>query len=104
MKHFDNNNNTDDNDTYDDKTRGKISDIRIILSRLGNIVDINDRKKIKRELYDTEKKKNLSKKKKEKVYNQLVELVNTIDKKETYQHHDRHDLHYYKIRDRKLIY
>ena len=54
----------------------------MILSRIGNIVDINDSKKIKRELYDTEKKKNLSKrKKKEKIYNQLVELVNTIDKK-----------------------
>ena len=32
MKHF-NNNNTDDNDTYDDKIRGKIRDIRMILSR-----------------------------------------------------------------------
>ena len=72
----------------------------MILSRIGNIVDINDSKKIKRELYDTEKKKNLSKrKKKEKIYNQLVELVNTIDKKETYQYHDRHDLDYYEIRD-----
>ena len=27
------NNNTDDDDTYDDKIRGKISDIRMILSR-----------------------------------------------------------------------
>ena len=63
MKHF-NNNNTDDNDTYDDKRRGKISDIRMILSRLGNIVDINDRKKIKKELYEIEKKKNLSNRKK----------------------------------------
>ena len=72
----------------------------MILSRIGNIVDINDSKKIKRELYDTEKKKNLSKrKKKEKIYNQLVELVNTIDKKETYQYHDYHDLDYYEIRD-----
>ena len=44
MKHF--NNNTDDDDTYDDKIRGKISDIRMILSRLGNIVTNNDRKKI----------------------------------------------------------
>ena len=32
MKHF-NNNNTDD-DTYDDKIRGKISDINMILSRM----------------------------------------------------------------------
>ena len=72
----------------------------MILSRIGNIVDINDSKKIKRELYDTEKKKNLSKrKKKEKIYNQLVELVNTIDKKEEYKYHDPDDLDYYGIRD-----
>ena len=71
----------DDDDTYDGKIRGKISDIRMILSRLGNIVDINDRKKITKELYEIEKKKNLSNRKKEKIYNQLVKLVNTIDKK-----------------------
>ena len=46
MKHF--NNNIDDNDTYDDKTRGKISDIDMILSRLGNTVTNNDRKNIKK--------------------------------------------------------
>ena len=96
MKHF---NNTDDNDTYDDKMRGKIGDIGMILSRLGNIVDINDRKKITKELYEKEKKKNLSNRKKEKIYNQLVELVNTIDKKEEYKYHDCDDLDYYGIRD-----
>ena len=53
MKHF--NNNTDDYDTYDGKIRGKISNIRMILSRLGNTVTNNDRKKIKRELYEIEK-------------------------------------------------
>ena len=42
-KLFDNNNNSTDDDAYDDKIRGKINDIRMILSRLGNI---NDRKKI----------------------------------------------------------
>ena len=61
MKHF--NNNTDDDDTYDGKIRDKISDIRMILSRLGNMVANNDRKKIKKELYEIENKKNLSKKK-----------------------------------------
>ena len=49
MKHFDNNTD-DDDDTYDGKIRGKISDIRMMLSRLGNIVTINERKKIEREL------------------------------------------------------
>ena len=78
IKHF--NNNTDD-DTYDDKIRGKISDINIIFSRIGNIVTNKDRKKIKREIYKMEKKENLSDKEKEVIYNHLVELVNTLNKK-----------------------
>ena len=55
MKHF--NNNTDDDDTYDGKIRGKISDIRMILSRLGNIVTKNYRKKITNELCEIKKRK-----------------------------------------------
>ena len=65
MKYF---NNSTSDDTYDDKTKSKINDIRIILSRLGNIVTKNDRKKIKKELYEIEKKKNLSDNEKEKIY------------------------------------
>ena len=79
MKHFNNNNNNNNNNN--EKIRGKISDIRIILSRLGNIVEINDRKKIKKELYEIEKKKNLSNREKEKIYDHLIELVNTSIKK-----------------------
>ena len=101
MKYF---NNSTNDDTYDDKIKGKISDIRMILSRLGNIVTKNDRKEIKKELYEIEKKKIFSNKKKEKNYNRLIELINTIDKKERYQYHDRNDLDYYGIRDRKFIY
>ena len=48
MKHL--NNNIDDNDTYDHKIRGKISDINMILNRLGNTITNNDKKKIKKEL------------------------------------------------------
>ena len=89
MKHFnintnvdnDNNNNNNNNDAYDGKVRDKISDIRMILSRLGNMVTNNDRKKIKKELYEIENKKNLSDKEKEKNYDNLVELVNTLNKK-----------------------
>ena len=92
MKHF--NNNADYDDTYDGKIRGKMSDIRMMLSRLGNTVTHNDRKKIKRELYEIEKKKNLSNSKKK-----VVELVNSLNKKETYRYHGRHDLDYYGIRD-----
>ena len=48
MKNF-NNSNTND-DTYHDKIRSKISDIRMILSRLGNIITNKDRKKITKKL------------------------------------------------------
>ena len=101
MKHFDNN--TDDNDTYDDKIRSKISDIRMILSRLENIVTKNDRKEIKKELYEIEKKENLSDKEKEKIYDDLLELVKTLDKKVKYKYHDHDDLDYYGIRDIYLV-
>ena len=63
MKHFNTNvdninvdNNAND-DTYDGKIRDKISGIRVILSRLGEIVTKDDRVKIKKELYETENKK-----------------------------------------------
>ena len=91
MKHFNDNTNddnstNDDNnnndDTYDGKIRDEISDVRMILSRLGNMVAKNDREKIKKELYEKENEKNLSDKEKEKNYDNLVELVNKLNKKE----------------------
>ena len=102
MKHFNDNTNDDNNtndDIYDGKIRDKISDIRMILIRLGNIVASNDREKTKNELYETENKKNLSDKEKEKNYDNLVELVNTLIKKEKYKYHDRNDLDYHGIGD-----
>ena len=51
-----NNHNTNDDDTYDSKIRDKISDIRIILSRLGNTITNKNKKKIKKELYEIEKR------------------------------------------------
>ena len=67
-----NNTNDDDDDTYDGKIRDKISDIRVILSRFGNIVTTNDRDKIKKEPYEIENKKNLSDEK-EKIYDNVLE-------------------------------
>ena len=87
------------NNSTNDEIKSKINDIRLILSRLGNIVTKNDRKKIKKELYEIEKKENLSDKEKEKIYDDLVELVKTLDKKEKYKYHDRDDLDYLEIRD-----
>ena len=91
-------NNTNDN-TYDGKIRDKISDIRQILCRLGNIVTKNDREKIKKEFYEIEDKTNLSDKEKEKIDDNLLELVNKLNKKEKYRYHDRDDLDYHGIRD-----
>ena len=57
MKHFNTNVNNDNvdhyvnDDTYDSKIRDKISDIRAILSRLGDIVTKDDTVKIRNELY-----------------------------------------------------
>ena len=100
MKHF-NNTNDDNNNTNDGKIRDKIRDVRIILSRLGNTITSNDRKKIKKELYETENKKNLSDEEKEKNYDNLVELVNKLNKKEKYKYHDRDYLDYHGIKDRR---
>ena len=50
-------NNSTSDDTYDDKIKDKINDIRIILSRLGNMVTKNDRNKTKKELYEIGKTK-----------------------------------------------
>ena len=81
------------------KIRDKISYIRMILSRLGNTITVKDRKKIKKELYEIEKKKNLSDKEKKEIYDNLVVLVRTLNKKEKYKYHDRDDLDYHGIRD-----
>ena len=97
-------NNSTNDDNYDDKIKGKINDIKIILSRLGNIVTKNDRKKTKKELYEIEKKRNLSDNEKEEIYNHLVELVNTLDKKEEYKHGDHDDLDYFKTRELENLF
>ena len=43
MKYF---NNSTNDDTYGDKIKGKINDIRMTLGRLGNILIKNDKRKI----------------------------------------------------------
>ena len=49
------------NDEDDDGIRAKINNIRIVLARLVNIIAKKDRDKIRKELYDIEKKKRLTK-------------------------------------------
>ena len=60
--------------------------------------------KIKKELYEIENKKNLSDKEKEKIDDNLLELVNKLNKKEKYRYHDRDDLDYHGIRDIENVF
>ena len=104
MKQFNTNvdNNNVGNNANDDnnaKIRDEISDIRVILSRLGDIVTKNDREKIKKELYEIENKTNISDGENERIDDNLLELVNKLNKKEKYRYHDRDDLDYHGIRD-----
>ena len=91
IKYFNNNTN--------DEIKSKINYIRIILSRLGNIITKNERKKIKKDLYEIEQKQNLSDIEKKKIYNGLIKLANTLDKKEEHKHSDHDDLNYFGIRE-----
>ena len=54
MKYF---NNSTSDDTYDNKIKSKINDIRLILSRLRNLVTKIYRNEVKKELYEIEKSK-----------------------------------------------
>ena len=65
MKHFNinvDNNNVDNNV----KIRDKISEIRVIISRLGDIVTKDDRVKIKKELYKIKNRKTFQMKEKKR--------------------------------------
>ena len=66
------------NNNLDD---GKISDIKRILNRLRGILPKKYRKKIKKELYEIENKKNLSELEKEEIDEDLTKLVRIFDKK-----------------------
>ena len=101
MKYF---NNSTSDDTYDDERKRKIYDIRLILSKLGNMVPKKYRKEAKKELYEIEKMQNLSDNEKEKSYDHLVKLANTLDKKEEYKHSDNDELDYFGIRELENLF
>ena len=93
-------NNTNDNH---DRIRGKICDIKVIFNRLRNIVTNKDRKKITKKLYEIEKNQNLSDREKQEIYDYLVNLTNTLNKKEKYQY-DRDNLDCYGIKGMKNLF
>ena len=103
MKHFNYNTDDDDFDSCDDKIRGKLRDIRMMLSRLGNTVTNNDRRNIKRNFIKQIKRKTFQIRRKIKFMMILLNLQKILIKKEEYKYHDRDDLDYYGIRDRKFV-
>ena len=92
------------NESTNDKIKSKINYIRIILSRLGNIITKNERKKMKKDPYEIEKKNNLSANEKEKICNGLVKLTNTLDKEEKYKNINHDDLDYFGIRELEKLF
>ena len=67
----------------------------MIIYRLGHTVTNNDRKRIKEELYEIEK---------EEIYDHLVKLVKTHNKKEEHKHRYCVDLEYYAMRDIQKLF
>ena len=60
-------------------------------------------RKLKKALWNR-KKQNLSDNEKEQNYDHLVELVNTLDKKEEHKHSDHDDLDYFGIRELENLF
>ena len=55
-------------------------------------------RKLKKVLYEIEKRQNILDNEKEKIYHDLVKLANTLDKKEEHKHSDHDDLDYFGIK------
>ena len=84
--------------------KAKINSIRILAAKLGNSLAKEERNVSRDELYKTENRKRLTKTERQKAYAYLIELLNTFDNKEKYQHSDHHDLDYFGIRDIKHLF
>ena len=87
-----------------DELRSRINIIRILLSRLEDIITKKDRDEIRKQLYEIENKQKITKTKKERYLNYLIELVNFLDKKEKYKYKDHSDSNYMGIRDVKSLF
>ena len=83
-----------------DEIKSKLNYIRILLSRLVNIIIKDDRNRVRKNLYEIEKKQKLTKIQKEKFFNHLIELANALNKKKKeYKYSDHDDLDYFGIKD-----
>ena len=61
-------------------------------------------KKLKKELYEIEQRQNLSDNEKKKSYDDLIKLVNSLNKKEEHKHGDHDDSDYFGIRELENLF
>ena len=96
---FENNYTKYTNNDTNDPIKAKINKIRITAAKLGHILTKEERNFIREKLYKLENKKRFTKSEKQRALAYLIELANTLDKKEKYQHSDHDDQDYFGIRD-----
>ena len=82
----------------DNEINTAVNNIRILVSLLGNVLTKEQRKTIREELHEIEKK-TLTKTQKERTLAYPDELVGTLSEQEKYQYIDQHDLDYFAVRD-----
>ena len=73
----------DDDDNIDNKIKAKVNIISLQLMKLATTITNNSRKSITKELYEILKKpERYSQTKKEEIYNNLLNITNTLNIKE----------------------
>ena len=92
---FENNYTKYTNNDTNDPIKAKINKIRITAAKLGHILTKEERNFIREKLYKLENKKRFTKSEKQRALAYLIELANTLDKKEKYQHSDHDDQDYF---------
>ena len=87
------------NSNTDNELHTRINNVRVVASKLGNILTKEERNIIRKELCKLENKKRFTKTQKERAYAYLIGLARTLDNKEKYQYSDYHDQDYFGIKD-----
>ena len=87
------------NNNTDNELHARINNVRVMASKLGNILTKEERNFIRKELYKLQNKKRFTKTQRERAYVYLTELVNTLNNKEKHQYSNFNDQDYFRIKD-----
>ena len=86
------------NNNTDNELHARINNVRVMASKLGNILTKEERNFIRKELYKLQNKKRFTKTQRERAYVYLIELVNTLNNKEKHQYSNFNDQDYFRIK------